>query len=509
MNIFAAGLLTETNTFSPIPTGMDDFKVIRLDDLKSKAYELGDIVPFAQWQRKAQVRSDSFHFGLFAFAQPAGLTAKRTYENLRDEMLASLRENDSIDVVLLYLHGAMVAQDYDDCEGDLIARIREQVDSKVIIAAELDLHCHLTQTMIENANIIITYKEYPHVDIAARGDELFDIAIEASLGNIHPTMALFDCKMMGTCSTSTPEMRSFINTMVETEQKEDVLSVSFIHGFIYGDIPDAGGKVLVVTDNKLSLAQQLAENLGLRVFAFRHHIQFKTLALEEALPKALSIIEKPTNDPKKPVVIADQSDNAGGGAPSDSTFALRWMLDHKVCNAAIAIFYDPQVVKLAIAAGVGAVMQVRLGGKMGITSGDPLDLCVTISAVEKDYTHLFPQEDGKAALIPIGDTVSLHCDGIDIVVSSERSQCFSPSIFVDLGIPAKNRQLLVVKSKQHFYTAFAPIASEVIYMAGPGAVPPVVQQISYQRMSTNDKYPWIDNPFSGEKESQFADVTLE
>ena len=495
MKIFTAGLNTETNTFSPIPTGMDDFNVIRPDDLKDGTHQLSDIIPFAGWQQKARARKDHFLFGLYAWAYPAGLTATSTYENLRDELLASLKASGPVDIVLLNLHGAMVARGYDDCEGDLLTRIRQEVGPGVIIAAELDLHCHLTPAMIENANILITYKESPHVDIAARGDELFDLAVEASLGHSHPTMAMFDCKMMCTSTTNTPEMRGFIDAMMSAEQQDDVLSVSFIHGFIYSDLPDAGGKLLVVTDHNLPLAERLAKKLGQQVFALRHQIHFDCLPLEEALQKALSVAQKP-------VVVADQSDNAGGGAPSDSTFALQWLLEHKVRDAAMAIFYDPQVVKLAIAAGVGAELQVRLGGKMGVTSGDPLDLKVTINAIKKDYSHRFPQEQGEPLLIPIGDTIAIRCAGIDIVVSNERCQCYSPCIFDDLGIPVHKKHLLVVKSKQHFYGAFAPIASEIIYMAGPGAVPPIVQRIPYQRMSTKDKYPWIDNPFTGEEASQ-------
>ena len=155
--------------------------------------------------------------------------------------------------------------------------------------------------------------------------------------------------------------------------------------------------------------------------------------------------------------------------------------------------------KLAIAAGIGAELQVRLGGKMGITSGDPLDLNVTVLEIKKHYQHQFPQVRAAPKVFSAGDTVALHCQGIDIIVSSERCQCFCPSIFDDFGIPSKQRQLLIVKSAQHFYSAFAPIASEIIYMAGPGAVPPVVQEISYQKMRTDNKYPWVENPFPNQQ----------
>ena len=136
---------------------------------------------------------------------------------------------------------------------------------------------------------------------------------------------------------------------------------------------------------------------------------------------------------------------------------------------------------------------------MGISSGHPLDLSVDVLAIKHDYQHQFPQAQGKPCMINTGDTVALHCQGIDIIVSSNRCQCFCPSIFDDLGIPFRERQLLIVKSTQHFYGAFSAICSEIIYMAGPGAVPPIVQQIPYQRMPINDKYPWVEKPFFNTK----------
>lgn len=496
IRVFTAELFTETNTFSPIPTGMEDFHITRPADLESGSDDLDGDAIFKQWLEKAHDRNDRLIFGLSAYAQPAGVTSQSTYESLREQILDSLQVNRPVDVVLLSLHGAMVAQSYDDCEGDLLQHIRKIVGSNVIIAVELDLHCHLTEAMLDHADLLITYKEYPHIDVAARGNELYALAIDAHRGKCRPTMALFECKMVGMYPTSMPAMRDFINTMKAYEKKDSVLSVSFIHGFPFGDVAEAGGKILVITDDDLPLAEHLAEDLGQQIVSKRHIISFDPLPLEEAFESALSIISMNLQAGHKPIVIADQSDNAGCGAPSDSTFALRWLLEQQVQNVALAIFYDPQVVKLAISAGEGAEILVRLGGKMCAASGDPVDLRVLVKAVKKDYFHAFHQESGDSSLIPIGDTVALQSAGIHIIVSSGRCQCFDPSIFDDFGICAKEQQLLIVKSAQHFFSAFAPIASEVIYMAAPGAVPPIMQKIPYQRMSTVDKFPWIDNPFA-------------
>lgn len=498
MKIFSACLAAETNTFSPIPTGLDDFNQVRAADIANGTWRIEQVPPLDVWQAKALARGDKYETGLLAWAQPAGPATRSTYEALRDEILSDLCAAGPVDMVLLFLHGAMMAQGYEDCEGDILARVREIVGPEVTVAVELDLHCHVTKKMISNATIINTYKEYPHTDVNARAAELFELAVDAQVGKTKPTMALFDCRMMGMYPTTSPQMRGFVNAMKDIEKKPDVLAVSFAHSFPFGDMPDGGGKMLVVTDNNPELAASLTEELGMQLFSMRHQIDFPSLPLDEALSKAVSLSQQNN----KPVVVADQSDNAGGGAPSDSTFALGWLLKHEVQNAAVAIMYDPEVVKLAKAAGIGAEFDVRLGGKIATVSGDPLDIRIKVLNYAANYIHKFPQDEGEPSLWPIGDVAALQCQGIDILVSSIRGQCLSPCIFDDLGIDPKGKSLMVIKSTQHFYGPFAPIASEVIYMAGPGAVPLVMQQIRYTRMRTDDKYPWVDDPFVSKQESE-------
>ena len=151
---------------------------------------------------------------------------------------------------------------------------------------------------------------------------------------------------------------------------------------------------------------------------------------------------------------------------------------------------------MARKAGQGATLPIRLGGKLGPSSGMPVDIEATVLSIRNDYEHAFPQQSGQPWWFPAGDTVALHCRGIDVVVSSERCQSFSPSIFSDFGIDPTSRHLLVVKSVQHFYGAFAPIAGEVIYMAAPGAVPPDPRQTDYRRVDTTRLYPWSEDPLA-------------
>jgi microcystin degradation protein MlrC len=491
VRIFAAGIATETNTFSPVPTGLSDFVVQRGKDALAGRIVNPSLDLSAIWGKQAEARGDTFIFGLMALAQPFGTTVRAAYEALRDELLADLRAAAPVDVVLLMLHGAMVAEGYDDCEEDIIRRVRDIVGSETIIGVELDLHCHLSESMIAPADIVLTYKEYPHVDVNERARELFDLAVAARQGRIQPTMALFDCQLVGMYPTSREPLHTFVERMQAVERQPGVLSVSLGHGFQFADVPHVGAKVLVITDDDPSLARQLARQLGLEIYALRHEIGFASLSLpmEQAMTRALA-------SSKAPIVIADQSDNVGGGAPGDGTFVLRWLLKHGVTDVATAIIYDPEVVKIARKAGAGAPLSVRLGGKLGTASGEPLDLRVTVRALRDDYMHRFPQQSGEPALFALGNVAALHCAGIDIIVASERCQCFCPSVFSDLGVDPRAKRLLIPKSYQHFYSAFAPLAAEVIYMAAPGAVPPDPRQIAYRRLNTSRLYPWCADPLA-------------
>jgi microcystin degradation protein MlrC len=492
MKVFAAGVATESNTFCPVPTTLDDFLIQRGKDVLAGRVGYPSFDLSRTWGALANARGAEFVFSLMAWAPPGGITVTAAYERLRDEVMNDLRAAMPVDVVLLMLHGAMQAPGYEDCEQDLLERVRGIVGPAVVIAVELDLHCHLHADKIAPADIVITYKEYPHVDINDRAQEVFDLAVAAKLGHIQPTMALFDCQMIGSYPTSRQPLRGFVDAMIEMERTERVLSVSFGHGFRCADVPYAGAKILVVTDGSQALADKLARDLGLQVYGMRREIGFESLSLplEAALSKALA-------SSRRPVVVADQSDNVGGGAPGDATYALRWLLDHAAEDVAMAIFYDPEVVRIARRAGPGAHLAVRLGGKMGPCSGDPVDLDVCVLSAIDGYSHLWSQQSGEPVAHPAGDVVALRADGIDLVVSSERCQCFSPAIFDDLGIESKRKRLLVPKSNQHFYTAFSAIAGEVIYMAGPGAVPPDPRQIPYRRLDRSRLYPWVDDPLSG------------
>ena len=193
----------------------------------------------------------------------------------------------------------------------------------------------------------------------------------------------------------------------------------------------------------------------------------------------------------KPMVLADVSDNAGGGAASDSTFILKALLDKKVKDAAIAMFWDPGAVKLAFEVGEGAELDIRLGGKLGPQSGPPIDARAKVLKLEKDVSIEFGGE--RKGVNPIGDAAALQIDGVTVIVNTKRTQCHSLDCFTKLGVDPSTKKIVVVKSMQHFHAAYAPIASEVVYVAAPGALVPDWSLLPYTKVD-KAQWPFVANP---------------
>jgi len=486
--LFTAMLGTETNTFSSLPTGVQLFEESCL--FRNGSY--GDKVPMfaaplAVWRRMAKAKGWQIVESLCAFAMPAGKTVKSVYETFRAEILADLETALPVDAVLLSLHGAMVAEGYDDAEGDLLMHVRRLVGPNVPVGAELDLHGNVGPRKFENLTAMVLFKEYPHIDIAERAEEVFTLIADAVEGKTKPVMAWFDCRTVGLFHTTRQPMRGFVDKCSTLEGKDGILSVSIIHGFPWADVSDMGSKILVVADGNLSRAETLAEKLALEFFSIRKETQPPYTTLEQAIARAVAHTES------QPLILADVSDNAGGGASSDSTFILQAMLEEGISSAAIGMFWDPMAVRIGLEAGEGAEVDVRIGGKLGPTSGIPLDLHAKVTAIKRD-AHVIYGERQKITT-RLGDMVCFEVNGIAIVCNTLRSQCKSIECFTNVGVDPTKRKVVVVKSMQHFHAAYAPIAAEILYVGAPGGVSPNFTELNYVKASKN-QWPFVEDPFT-------------
>ncbi len=491
--LFTACLGTETNSFSPIPTGLSVFEAAMLvRGGQHGAQPSLFAVPLVLWRERALALGWTVVESLAAFATPAGNTTRVLYEALRDEILADLQAALPVSAVLLNLHGAMIADGYLDAEGDLLQRVRALVGPDVPVLAELDLHCHLTQLKVASADALVIYKEYPHTDVAERAAELFDLLQGLLAGRLRPVMALVDCAMLGVYPTTAEPMAGLVARMKAMEREPGVLSVSLAHGFPWGDTPEVGTRVLVATDGDRPLAERLALELGDAVWAQREHISPRFMTIDAAIDHVLA---SPPDG--RPFVLADTADNPGIGAAGDSTFLLHRLLERGVGGFALSPLWDPTATSLAFDAGVGARLAMRIGGKLGAASGAPLDVTAQVMSLTPAGRQPF-----GGTLAPLGRMAWLRIGGpadataLDVVVNDHRIQTFHPDCFSVAGNAPTRPRALVVKSTQHFHAGFAPLAREILYVSAPGTGAMDMTALTYRQV-LRPLWPRVAEPARG------------
>jgi microcystin degradation protein MlrC len=495
MKMFFATLGTETNTFSPMPTGWNvwnDFLLIH----STEPVE-GPMDPLQLLGPIAAQRGWVISRGLLAYAMPAGITPTPVYESLRDELISDLKAAMPLSGVILLLHGAMVAGDCNDCEGDILARIRRVVGPDIPVGAVLDLHGNVSDQMLQEATVLVGYKEYPHIDIFQRLEDLFHMIADAAEGKIQPVMSSFQVPMIGLYHTTREPMKSLVGEMEALENQEAVLNVWLAHGFPWSDVPFLGARAVAVTDNNPALAADLAEKMGRKFFDLRNDVFAGPDTLRNCLDIALAA-------KTGPITIADTSDNPGGGAPSDSTFFLAEMIARNINNAAIATIWDPVAVTICEDAGIGACLPLRIGGKLGPSSGNPVDVTATVIGLAENVLQELGGSQmsmGRCAAIKIhlnqdGVQNGPSEAGIDVILSQYRVQTVAPNIFAELGIDPALKKILIVKSTQHFHAAFAPISSEILYAGDMGTLQGDMTTIPYRHVDTNRLWPFVDNPLA-------------
>ena len=367
MRLFSATLATETNTFSPLPTSLDSYRetvFLRPGEHPHDAPQMCTSTLFVARRRATRDDFILVEGSCFA-ASPAGMTNRRDYETMRDEILEQVAAALPLDGVLLGLHGAMVAHGYDDVEGDIIERVRGLVGADCVIGVELDPHCHLTLKRVRLADVIVLYKEFPHTDVVECAEALLDIVLATIRGQVRPVSAMYDCRQIGSYPTSLPLMRNFVDRIKAMEGKDGVLSISIGHCFPYADVPEVTGRILVVTDGDKAKANRIATEIGEEFVAMRGKSAPEYFTVVDGVAAALA-------EPQGPVVIADPADNAGGGAPTDNTTILRHLIEIGAEHAAIGPIWDPVAVRLCFDAGLGcdAATSDRREDRTGLRSAD-------------------------------------------------------------------------------------------------------------------------------------------
>jgi microcystin degradation protein MlrC len=470
LRVYAGSVQTETNTFSPLLTTDASFEELSILAGKHPAAATLYTHPLTIGRRICKARNWDLVEGSCFGAHPGGPVLASTWHRLKIKILEEVKGALPLDVVVLGLHGAMVSQDCDDCEGNLLDSLRGLVGPDCIIAATLDPHCHLSDLMVRSSDLLIPFKEYPHTDAGERAEDLWKIIQDMIDSGNRPIPAIQFCGLMTMFFTPDEPCAQLIRLQSAIESEPEILTAGLIQGFPWGDVPDFGTKTLVYSRSAKEAAQQAADRLASAVQSLRGQTMPRLISVEEAVSEA----RKPR---ERLLVLADFADNVGAGCPGDATYLSAALIEADIRGAACALMWDPVAVSLASAGGLGARLPLRIGGKACALSGKPIDAVVEIIHIERDAVY-----DFKVLKAPLGDVVTVRTEsGFEIVLTSLRCQCFTPSAFTDFGIDLSTKRLLVVKSMQHFTAGFRKIEKDVFYVDSPGVASFDITKLTFKK----------------------------
>ena len=481
MRIAIGGISHETNTYADAcfgPTTLDDFSVARGDEIikrnaGTRTFVGGMLAGAAQLGAEVVPTFCSI-------AQPSGTIARDAYDAMKTELLDRMRAALPVDAVALELHGAGIVEGIDDLEADLAEAVRDVVGVGAPIVAPLDLHGNITPRMAAAIDLMLGVHYYPHTDMYERGEEAV-LALPALIdGTLRPTTHVEYLPMLMPPSTTNFHPAKSVNELCwKCETDADVVDATFFHGFPYTDTPLTGAQVVVTTNGDAARAAQVARDIAAYVWDTREEFRPETDPPDLAVRRAIAAVAA---NPGRPVVINETSDNCGGGAPGDSTHLLRALLDAKVSDACFAFMYDPEVATQAHRAGVGATIDVHLGGKHDEIHGPPLALRAYVKTLSDGrFVYSTPMLAGVHE--HLGLMARLQVEGVDIIVGSGRAQTFDTEPFLLHGIDVTRYKIVALKSSQHFRAVFQDLAAEVVTSDAPGLTTLRVDAFARQRPS--------------------------
>ena len=432
MRVAIGGISHESSTFTNVATTLDSFR--------ERSYLHGAAIverftgvntPIGGFIEGAEAHGFEAVPTMLAEAFPSAPTPRPIFDRLVGELLDGIEAAGAIDGVLLELHGAMVAEGIDDADGHILAAVRHLVGPDMPVVGQLDIHSNVSHAMIETADVLIGRETYPEVDMAPRGRECADVLVRMVREGVRPTMALHQLPLVWGMNqvTAHPPMRQAIEYLHRIEARPGVICGSIATCFPLADIPDMGASVYVATDNDPALAQSCADELAAWLWERRADWQAPMPSTAEALQEA-------DKQGHYPVVLADRNDNTGGGSPGDSTGLLQTFLAADLQDACVLYIVDPEAVAACHQAGVGAVIDLEVGGKASPLQGEPCSMRAEVMALsDGSFRYDGPMYAGLDGTM--GSSAHIRQGGVHVLLVNKREQPFLHGVFPHLGFGPK------------------------------------------------------------------------
>jgi microcystin degradation protein MlrC len=417
---------------------------------------------------------------LWASANPSGPVTEDAFEAIAFMLDRTIRDSGPLDALFLDLHGAMVSEHLEDGEGELLRRLRHRVGVTMPIVVALDFHANITPAMFEHASALLTYRSYPHVDMAQTGQRA-QVLLDRLLGGrvLHKGYRQLPFLIpMPWQSTLTEPMRGLV-ALGESLASEQVFAAEFVPGFPLADIYHSGPSVIAYGHDRMAVeraVESLAQAALARHGEFGGHLHSPSEAVAHAIEQGL-------RTGGGTIILSDTQDNPGGGGSGDTTDILHELLRQKAQRVCVGVLCDAGFVEAAARAGLGAVINVPLGAVSGTGSPPLLAPFEVLALGTGRFTGTGPFYLG--CHMDLGAMARVRCGGplgVEIVVSSRKQQAADRAMFRHVGADPADYRILVLKSSVHFRADFAALADEILVVAAPGANVADLRQLRYEKL---------------------------
>jgi microcystin degradation protein MlrC len=415
------------------------------------------------------------------------LPAATVHGLLEDCLLSPLRAavaQAPIDGVLLSLHGSFYSKGDDDIDGTVLRQVRTVVGPTCTVLAVCDQHSNISQRMVDAASGIFIERTYPHVDMAERARAAVELLARTMRGEVVPVMAWCPVPLLWSAPrmiTSQAPAQNYVRRLLHLDTQPSILGSSVGVGYQWQDSPVVGASALVIADRSHELAQNSANELGKYLWDHRNDWQAPNVSTEVGLHRGQKM-------GRFPIILADQSDNPGGGAASDSTEVMRHFQEKALQPAAVLYIWDPESVQLAHDAGVGATCCLDVGGKSHSTIGPPVRFprAKILALADGKFKYDGPMYQDKWE--DVGDCAHIEQDGLHIVLVSAQKQPIDLALCRLLELDCAQLKYICVKSTGHFRSGFGPIAGSIHNIDAQGIVSQDWSKVGYTR-GPQDLYP--------------------
>ncbi|CAN7425819.1 M81 family metallopeptidase [Variovorax sp. LjRoot84] len=493
MKVLIARMNHETNTFSPVPTPLSAFgNKGPLYGIDARREAEGGRTAMSAFIDLARARGAAMVTPISASANPSGRVEAAAYAAICDCIVDAL---PGCDAVLLDLHGAMVAEGSDDGEGDLLARIRAAAPG-VPVAVALDLHGNVTQKMIDHADVIVSFKTYPHVDMYETGEHAGRLLFTKLDGLCRPVLAWRRLPLMThTLRSATAEgaMRDAV-AAARAAEADGMAAVSILAGFSLADIPNPCISVVVVGDGDAAAADRVAAALAERIWAARADFVYRSEPLAQSLARARKLAVQAD----RPVLLLDHGDNCMSGGSCDTMDVLMAALAAGMQGIQAGLLCDPQAVAQCAEAGIGAEIELLLGHKRPLVqigrSTPPVRLRGTVRALtDGEYVITGPTYTGQRACM--GRSAVFDIGAAQIVVTERTHEPWDLGTFESVGLDPRRARFLLLKSRMYCRPVFVPIAAGLVECDSPGVTSSDYSLFPFERLA-RPLYPFDEPSYS-------------